>query len=140
MGLEARIWALRLGCGPQDWDLGLETGIWASRLGFEGGREGGGEGENPPYVWKHRSSTPLGPLPKKRKRKEEEETEEVTQSYNIVADRWAGAYKSMPHPLPHTHNRITLNAHFYTFQLYHHRPTDQCTCRLMDQQTDQSSY
>ena len=37
MGLEARIWALRLGCGPQDWDLGLETGIWASRLGFEGG-------------------------------------------------------------------------------------------------------
>ena len=37
MGLEARIWALRLGFGPQDWDLGLETGIWASRLGFEGG-------------------------------------------------------------------------------------------------------
>ena len=26
--------------------------------------EEGGEGENPPYVWKHRSSTPLGPLPK----------------------------------------------------------------------------
>ena len=37
MGLEARIWALRLGCGPQDWDLDLETGIWAWRLGFEGG-------------------------------------------------------------------------------------------------------
>ena len=37
MGLEARIWALRLGFGPRDWDLGLETGIWASRLGFEGG-------------------------------------------------------------------------------------------------------
>ena len=37
MGLKARIWALRLGCGPQDWDSGLETGIWASRLGFEGG-------------------------------------------------------------------------------------------------------
>ena len=54
MGLEARIWALRLGFGPQDWDLGLETGIWASRLGFEGGykegEEGGGEGENPPNV------------------------------------------------------------------------------------------
>ena len=39
MGLETRIWALRLGFGPQDWDLGLETGIWASRLGFEGGTE-----------------------------------------------------------------------------------------------------
>ena len=54
MGLEARIWALRLGFGPRDWDLGFETGIWASRLGFEGGRDGGGggegEGENPPYV------------------------------------------------------------------------------------------
>ena len=33
MGLEARIWALRLGFGPQDWDLGLETGIWASGRG-----------------------------------------------------------------------------------------------------------
>ena len=51
MGLEARIWALRLGFGPRDWDLGLETGIWASRLGFEeGDKEKEGEGENPPYV------------------------------------------------------------------------------------------
>ena len=54
---QPRIWALRLGFGPQDRDLGLETGIWASRLGFEGGDVGGeggeGEGEggeNPPYV------------------------------------------------------------------------------------------
>ena len=48
MGLEARIWASRLGFGPRDWDLGLETGIWALRLGFEGvDVEGGGEGENP---------------------------------------------------------------------------------------------
>ena len=39
MGLEARIWALRLGFGSQDWDLGLETGIWASGLGSEGGAE-----------------------------------------------------------------------------------------------------
>ena len=38
MGLEARIWALGLGFGPQDWDMGLKTGIWASRLGFEGGK------------------------------------------------------------------------------------------------------
>ena len=30
---------MRLGFGPQDWDLGLETGIWASGLGFEGGTE-----------------------------------------------------------------------------------------------------
>ena len=29
--------ALRLGFGPQDWDLGLETGIWDSGLEFEGG-------------------------------------------------------------------------------------------------------
>ena len=34
MGLEARIWALRLGYGPQGWNLGLEAGIWSSRLGF----------------------------------------------------------------------------------------------------------
>ena len=32
----ARIWVLRLGFRPQDWNLGFETGIWASRLGFEG--------------------------------------------------------------------------------------------------------
>ena len=55
------IWALRLGFGPQDWDLGLKAGIWASRLrygpqglgegGYEGGEEeGGGGGENSPYV------------------------------------------------------------------------------------------
>ena len=37
LGLKARIWASRLGFGPQDWDLGLEIGIWASRRGFEGG-------------------------------------------------------------------------------------------------------
>ena len=37
MGLKARIWALRLGFEPRDWDLDLETGIRASRLGFEGG-------------------------------------------------------------------------------------------------------
>ena len=30
---------MRLGFGPQDWDLGLKIGIWASRLGFEGGTE-----------------------------------------------------------------------------------------------------
>ena len=35
MGLEARIWAMRLGFGPRDWDLGLDTGILALRLGFE---------------------------------------------------------------------------------------------------------
>ena len=37
MGLEARIWAWRLGFGPRDWDLGFKTGIWASRLGFDEG-------------------------------------------------------------------------------------------------------
>ena len=52
MGLEAGIWASRLGFGPQDWNLAL-------RLGFEGGGkveegeeegEEGEEGKNPPYV------------------------------------------------------------------------------------------
>ena len=33
MGLEARIWALRLGFVPQEKDLCLETRIWASRGG-----------------------------------------------------------------------------------------------------------
>ena len=37
LGLQARIWALRLVFGPRDWDLGLETRIWVSKLGFEGG-------------------------------------------------------------------------------------------------------
>ena len=36
MGLEAGIWALRLGFGPQNWDLGLEAGIWAERWGRAG--------------------------------------------------------------------------------------------------------
>ena len=34
MGLEAEIWALRLGFGPQGLDLDLEAWIWVSRLGF----------------------------------------------------------------------------------------------------------
>ena len=34
---------MRLGFGPQDWDLGLKAGIWASRLRY--GPGGGGEGE-----------------------------------------------------------------------------------------------
>ena len=34
MGLEAGIWASRLGFEPQGWGLGLEARIWASRLGF----------------------------------------------------------------------------------------------------------
>ena len=39
LGLEARIWASRLGSGPQCWDLGLKAGIWALRLRSES--EGG---------------------------------------------------------------------------------------------------
>ena len=38
LGLEAGIWALRMGFLPQGWDLGLEFGIQALRLGFELGR------------------------------------------------------------------------------------------------------
>ena len=37
LGLQTRCWALRLGFGPRGWDLGLETRIWALRLEFEGG-------------------------------------------------------------------------------------------------------
>ena len=37
---------MRLGFGPQDWDLGLEAGIWASRLSYgPGGGVGGTEEE-----------------------------------------------------------------------------------------------
>ena len=54
MGLEARIWASRLGFRLKDWDLGLKTRIWASRLGFEEEEEEEEEekekGENSPYV------------------------------------------------------------------------------------------
>ena len=39
MGLEARIWATKLGFGSRNWDLGLGTGIWASRLGGGGRME-----------------------------------------------------------------------------------------------------
>ena len=59
------------------------------------------------------------------KEKQEEETEQVTEGNNIFADR--GKKKLNPfhtHP-PHTHNRITLNARYRTYQLYHHRPIDQ---------------
>ena len=74
MVLEARIWASRLGFGPRGWNLGLESGILALRLEFRrqdwdlrGGDKEENEGENPPYVCKHRSSTPLGPLPQSGK-------------------------------------------------------------------------
>ena len=51
-GLLAEIWISRLRFGPQGWDMGLEAEIWASWLGGGGyvEEEGGGEGENPPYV------------------------------------------------------------------------------------------
>ena len=42
MGLEDGIWALRLGFGPQDWDLGLKARIWASRLRYGPGGWGAG--------------------------------------------------------------------------------------------------
>ena len=73
MDLGVGIWALglrfgpqesRLGFGPQGFDMGLKDEIWAWRLG-EGYKGGEGEGENFPYMWKHRSSTPLEPLTKK---------------------------------------------------------------------------
>ena len=55
--------APRLRFGPHGWDLGLQTRIWALRLGFEG--EGTGEEEEKiPHVWKHRSLTPLELLPR----------------------------------------------------------------------------
>ena len=54
-GLESGIWALGLGLGPWGDDLALEARIWVG--------EGGRTEEKFPHVWKHRSSTPLGPLP-----------------------------------------------------------------------------
>ena len=76
LGFKAIIWASRLGFEPEGWDLGLKARIWASRLVFElwgwylglefetGGGEWG-EGENSPYVWKHKSLTPSELLPQK---------------------------------------------------------------------------
>ena len=64
LSLKAGIWASRLGVEPQGWE-------WASRLGFMSqrgwtDREGEiGEGRKISPVWKHRSSAPSGPLPKK---------------------------------------------------------------------------
>ena len=55
MGLGVGIWVLRLGFGPQDWDLGLEARIWALRLryGPRGwGRGGGAEKEKEKEVEK----------------------------------------------------------------------------------------
>ena len=40
MGLEAGIWASRLGFEPRGWDLGLEASIWALMLEY--GLQGGG--------------------------------------------------------------------------------------------------
>ena len=39
MGLEAGILASRLGFGPPGWDMGLEAEIWAWRLGGGGTKE-----------------------------------------------------------------------------------------------------
>ena len=36
---------MRLGFGPQDWDLGLKAGIWAVRLRYGPGGRGGREEE-----------------------------------------------------------------------------------------------
>ena len=58
LSLEAHIPASRPKSQPWGPYLSHESQIPTSK-----GEEGGGE--NSPYVWKHRSSTPLGPLPKK---------------------------------------------------------------------------
>ena len=53
-GIFSFFWASRLGFGPLGWDMGLQAEIWAWRLGgggCGGGGEGEGEGgENSPYV------------------------------------------------------------------------------------------
>ena len=49
--------------------------------------------------------------------------EHVTRGHIIVADGWAGAYNSHPHPKPHSrhkHSKDIQNAQFTTFQLDHH--------------------
>ena len=66
MGLEARIWASRLGFGPQGLDLDLEAWIWVSRLGFRPqGRDLGLEAK----------SGGRGGTKKKEKEKEKEKEE-----------------------------------------------------------------
>ena len=70
---------MRLGFGPQDWDLGLNAGIWTSRLRYgPGGGRGGTEKEEKE---KEEEKIPLcesighqpfwGSLPKKKEEEEE---------------------------------------------------------------------
>ena len=78
---------MRLGFGPQDWDLGLEAGIWASRLRYgpqslgEGGTKKEKEEEKIPHMCEsigHRP--PRGRCPKR-----------AVYTAALVADGWAGA-------------------------------------------------
>ena len=68
MGLEARIWALRLGFGPCGWDSGLKTGIWASRLGFEGGMKEEKKEEKIPHMCESIVHRPLRGAAQKRRK------------------------------------------------------------------------
>ena len=70
MGLEARIWASRLGFGPRGWDLGLEAGIWASRLEFG------------PRDWDLR-----GRSTEKEKKEEEKEKEKIPHKCESIGHR-----------------------------------------------------
>ena len=82
LSLQAGSWASKLRFKPWEWDLSLEARIWAWRLGFEPGGwdlspEAKGErtdkqtnermneqtNQSPPVFY--RTSSPLGPLPKK---------------------------------------------------------------------------
>ena len=57
MGLEARIWASRLGFGPRDWNLGLKTGIRGG--GTEKEKEKKEEEEKIPHMCESIGHRPL---------------------------------------------------------------------------------
>ena len=58
----------------------------------------------------------------------------VLQTYNVVADGWAGAYNSRPPTYTDTHNRRMLSARFLTLHFNQHKPMDGQTNGRTDRQ------
>ena len=73
---------MRVGFGPQDWDLGLEAGIWASRLRYGPGGWGRAgtdmkKKEKTPHMCESIGHRPLrGRCPKRREGEKVAEREE----------------------------------------------------------------
>ena len=62
---------------------------------------------------------------------------EVTRGHNIVADGWAGASNTHPHPKPHSIHKLTIKESKTLIVLIFNGPMDQGTNRQSDGLTDQ---